>query len=103
MNLFSRLCLNLNQIQNDDSKEDFNTIYNKFVVDDEVFLNLNYEDLCNLILNENSAKLRRKIGFENVFNYLPILCKGYCNEIAKKVFEKIPEYIKINKENEKKR
>ena len=99
LNLFSRLCFNLNQIQNDDSKEDFNTIYNKFVVDDEVFLNLNYEDLCNLILNENSAKLRRKIGFENVFNYLPILCKGYCNEIAKKVFEKIPDYIKINKEN----
>ena len=103
LNLFSRLCFNLNQIQNDDSKEDFNTIYNKFVVDDEIFLNLNYEDLCNLILNENSAKLRRKIGFENVFNYLPILCKGYCNEIAKKVFEKIPDYIKINKENEKNR
>ena len=96
LNLFSRLCLNLNQIQGSDSNEDFNTIYNKFVVDDEIFVNLNYEDLCKLLINENSAKLRRKIGIENVYNYIPILCKGYCNEIAKKVFEKIPDFIEEN-------
>ena len=63
--------------------DDFTMMYEYLVIKPKEFSTMDYSTLSKYISNERgSFKLRRPLNDFNVFNYLPILCKGYCQKEA---------------------
>ena len=77
------------QINFEHKKEMFNNdeytmIYKYLVINEKEFSNMDEEKLMKYISNKKgSYKLRRPLNDFNVYNYIPILCKGYCQKEAK--------------------
>ena len=87
------------QINYEQKKEMFENdyslmMYEYLVIDEEQFSNMNEKDLDKYISNKRSSyKLRRPLNDFNVFNYLPILCKGYCQKEANMFIDKFHKSI----------
>ena len=63
--------------------DDFTMMYEYLVIDPKEYSNMDYSTLNKYISNERgSFKLRRPLNDFNAYNYLPILCKGYCQKEA---------------------
>ena len=63
--------------------DDFTMMYEYLVINPKEYSNMDYSTLSKYISNERgSFKLRRPLNDFNTYNYLPILCKGYCQKEA---------------------
>ena len=79
-----RIQINFEQKKNIFKEDDFNMMYKYLVIKEKEFSEMNEKDLMKYISNKKgSFKLRRPLNDFNVYNYLPILCKGYCQKEAK--------------------
>jgi hypothetical protein len=67
---------------------DFTMMYEYLVIDPKEYSTMDYSTLSKYISNERgSFKLRRPLNDFNAYNYLPILCKGYCQKEAKQFIQ----------------
>ena len=63
--------------------DDFTMMYEYLVINQKEYSNMDFSKLSQYISNKRgSFKLRRPLNDFNVYNYLPILCKGYCQKEA---------------------
>ena len=87
-----RLQINFEQKKDLYSKDDFIMMYKYMVIKENKFSLMNEEELMkNLSNKRNAYKFRRPLNDFNIYNYIPILCKGYCQNEAKlfvQVFER---------------
>ena len=87
------------QINFDQKKELFENDYfimkyKYLVIDEEVFSKMKEEEIFKFISNKKSSyKLRRPLNDFNIFNYIPILCKGYCQKEAEMFIDKFNKSI----------
>ena len=83
-----RIQINFEQKKEMFNAEEFNMMYKYLVIKEEQFSKMTEKELEKYIINKkNSCKLRRPLNDYNVYNYLPILCKGYCQKEAKMFIE----------------
>ena len=83
-----RIQINFEQKKEMFNAEEFNMMYKYLVIKEEQFSKMTEKELDKYIINKkNSCKLRRPLNDYNVYNYLPILCKGYCQKEAKMFIE----------------
>ena len=83
-----RIQINFEQKKEMFNAEEFNMMYKYLVIKEEQFSKMTEKELEKYIINKkNSCKLRRPLNDYNVYNYLPILCKGYCQKEAKMLIE----------------
>ena len=79
-----RLQINYEQKKEIYEEDDFIMMYKYMTIKQEKFSEMGDEELMKYISNKKgSYKLRRPLNDFNVYNYLPILCKGYCQKEAK--------------------
>ena len=76
-------------------ENDYNIMkYKYLVIDEEVFSKMKEEEIFKFISNKKSSyKLRRPLNDFNIFNYIPILCKGYCQKEAEMFIDKFNKSI----------
>ena len=79
-----RIQINFEQKKDMFKVDEFNMIYKYMVIKEKTFSKMTEKQLDEFICNKKSSyKLRRPLNDYNVYNYLPILCKGYCQKEAK--------------------
>ena len=79
-----RIQINFEQKEEMFDKEDFIMMYKYMVIKENKFSLMNEEELMKYISNKkNSYKLRRPLNDVKGYNYIPILCKGYCQNEAR--------------------
>ena len=79
-----RFQINFEQKKEMYSEDEFNIMYKYMVIKKEKLSLMKEEELDEYMSNKKgSYKLRRPLNDFNVYNYLPILCKGYCQKEAK--------------------
>ena len=72
----------------------FDMMYRYLVIDEDVFSKMDDKKVFEYLSNQkNSPKLRRPLNDFNVYNYVPILCKGYCQKEAKMFVDKFNKVI----------
>jgi hypothetical protein len=70
------------------NEDEFNIMYKYMVIKKDIFSKMKENEIDEYISNKkNSFKLRRPLNDYNIYNYLPILCKGYCHKEAKLFME----------------
>ena len=93
------------QINFDQKKEMFENdyfimMYKYLVIDEDYFSKMNEKELFKYLSNQKSSyKLRRPLNDFNVFNYIPILCKGYCQKEAEIFIDKFNKSINNHVDN----
>ena len=82
------------QINYDQKKEIFKNdyfimMYKYLVIEEEDYSKMEEKELFDYLSNKKpSYKLRRPLNDFNTYNYLPILCKGYCQKEAQIFIDK---------------
>jgi len=72
----------------------FDMMYRYLVIGEEEFSKMDDKKVFEYLSNQrNSLKLRRPLNDFNVYNYVPILCKGYCQKEAKMFVDKFNKSI----------
>ena len=72
----------------------FDMMYRYLVIDEDIFSKMDEKKVFECLSNQkNSPKLRRPLNDFNVYNYVPILCKGYCQKEAKMFVDKFNKVI----------
>ena len=93
-NVSDRIQTNFEQKKGMFESDYFTMMYKYLVIDEEEFSNMGEKELFEYLSNKrNSYKLRRPINDFNVFNYVPILCKGYCQKEADFFIDKFNKSI----------
>ena len=78
-----RIQINFEQKKDMFEKDDFIMMYKYMTIKENKFSSMTEEELMQNISNKKgSYKLRRPLNDFNVYNYIPILCKGYCQNEA---------------------
>ena len=79
-----RIQINFEQKKEMYEEDDFIMMFKYMTIKEKEFSEMGEEKLMEYISNKKgSYKLRRPLNDFNVYNYLPILCKGYCLKEAK--------------------
>ena len=74
----------------------FTMMYEYLVIDEKEFSNMDKDHLFKYLSNKrNSYKLRRPLNDYNGYNYIPILCKGYCQQEAEMFVDKFNKALII--------
>ena len=72
----------------------FLMMYKYLVIDEDNFSNMKEEKIFEYLNNKKTSnKLRRPLNDFNVYNYIPILCKGYCQKEANMFIDKFNKSI----------
>ena len=72
----------------------FIMMYKYLVIDEDYFSKMDDKELFKYLSNQSSSyKLRRPLNDFNVYNYIPILCKGYCQKEAEMFIDKFNKSI----------
>ena len=89
-----RIQINFEQKKEMFNIEDFNMMYKYMVINEKKFSKMTEEKLDEYISNKKTSyKLRRPLNDYNVYNYLPILCKGFCQKEAKSFIDFFEKHI----------
>ena len=89
-----RIQINFEQKKELFTNDYFVMMYKYLVIDEEEFSNMEEKDLFEYLNNKpSSLKLRRPLNDFNFYNYIPILCKGYCQKEANLFFDKFSKSI----------
>ena len=82
-NVSDRIQTNFEQKKDMFHNDYFTMMYEYLVIDEEEFSKMDEKKLFEYLSNKRTSyKLRRPINDFNAYNYIPILCKGYCQEEA---------------------
>ena len=99
-NIRDRIQINFDQKKGMFNEDDFTMMYKYLVITEKKFSEISEDELDKYISNKkDSYKFRRPLNDFNAFNYLPILCKGYCQKEAKlfcNVFERVIQKHGLN-------
>ena len=89
-----RIQINFEQKKEMFENDYFIMMYKYLVIDEEEFSKMDGKKLSEYLSNNNtSSKLRRPLNDFNVYNYIPILCKGYCKKEADMFIDKFNKNI----------
>ena len=89
-----RIQMNYEQKKEFFENDYFEMMYRYLVIDEDVFSKLDEKKVFEYLSNQrNSNKLRRPLNDFNTYNYVPILCKGYCQKEAKMFVDKFNKSI----------
>ena len=89
-----RIQMNYEQKKELFENEYFEMMYRYLVIDEDVFSKMDDKKVFEYLSNQkNSPKLRRPLNDFNVYNYVPILCKGYCQKEAQMFVNKFNRII----------
>ena len=93
-NISDRIQTNFEQKKEMFENDYFTMMYQYLVIDEEKFSNMDKDHLFEYLSNKRSSyKLRRPLNDYNVYNYIPILCKGYCQQEAEMFIDKFNKAI----------
>ena len=89
-----RIQINFEQKKELFENDYFIMMYKYLVIDEEEFSKMEEKDLFEYLNNKpSSLKLRRPLNDFNFYNYIPILCKGYCQKEANLFIDKFTKSI----------
>ena len=89
-----RIQINFEQKKEMFQNDYFLMMYQYLVIDEEEFSKMDGNKLSEYLSNKTiSSKLRRPLNDFNVYNYIPILCKGYCKKEAEMFIDKFNKNI----------
>ena len=89
-----RIQINYEQKKEMFENDYFIMMYKYLVIDEDSFSKMEEKELFKYLSNQKSSyKLRRPLNDFNVFNYIPILCKGYCQKEAEIFIDKFNKSI----------
>ena len=97
-----RIQINYDQKKEMFENDYFTMMYKYLVIDEDYFSKMDEKELFKYLSNQKSSyKLRRPLNDYNMFNYIPILCKGYCQKEAEIFIDKFNKSINNHVDNSK--
>ena len=101
-NISERIQTNFEQKKEMFENDYFTMMYQYLVIDEDQFSKMDEKKLFEYLSSKKTSyKLRRPINDYNVYNYIPILCKGYCQEEANMFIDKFNKSITNHVEESK--
>ena len=96
-NICDRMQTNFEQKKELFENDYFLMMYKYLVIDEDELSDMKEEKLFEYLSNKNSSnKLRRPLNDFNFYNYIPILCKGYCQKEANFFIDKFNKSINVH-------
>ena len=93
-NISHRIQNNFEQKKELFENEYYLMMYKYLVIDEDDFSNMKEENVSEYLNNKSASnKLRRPLNDFNYYNYVPILCKGYCQKEANFFIDKFNKII----------